>query len=379
MRNRWLVNLVLLIIASLLSLLVIFTPGLEKPAPEPQPLTEYNAKQVKRIRIEVANKETIELSKDAQGTWQITAPLTLEANEFRINSILELLATKHYKQLEASTVKLGELQLAPPKMKVSFDNLTLALGTTSPVDETQRYVQINQVVYLVTDTFYEFLAGEAVKFANLSILGKAPKITELQTPNYHLISENGTWKLSENKEENVDTGADTLNAVVDNWQHAQAISVNAYQESAQQGEVLVKLGERTLPFQIISIAPEFILALPEKKVQYQLANHQVEKLLHLPIKKAAVTPTTPTTGDIVTPTVEDATPAENEDAPTEPVDPNVYLDKEDEDTENNSDDQADTSEPPPEAPVTPEMQPVPQTQPVPPVSPPVSPETSMQH
>jgi hypothetical protein len=378
MRNRWLVNLVLLIIASLLSLLVIFTPGLEKPAPEPQPLTEYNAKQVKRIRIEVANKETIELSKDAQGIWQITAPLALEANEFRINSILELLATKRYKPLEASTVKLEELQLVPPKMKVSFDNLTLALGTTSPVDETQRYVQINQVVYLVTDTFYEFLAGDAVKFANLSILGREPKITELQTPNYHLASENGTWKLSENKEENVDTGADTLNAVVDNWQHAQAISVNAYQESAHQGEISVKLGERALQFQIISIAPEFILALPEKKVQYQLANHQVEKLLHLPIKKAAVTPTTPTIGDIVTPTVEDATPAE--DAPTEPVNPNVYLDKEDEDTENNSDDQADTSEAPPEAPPTPETQPVPQTQPVPPASsPPASPETSMQH
>ncbi|MEZ5671016.1 MAG: DUF4340 domain-containing protein [Thiotrichaceae bacterium] len=367
MRNRWFLNFVLLIVASILSLLVIFTPGLEKPAPEQLSLTELNTKQVKHIRIETLGKDVIELSKDAQDTWQITAPLALEANEFRINSILELLTTKRYQKLEADTVKLDELQLTPAKMKVSFDNLTIALGTTSPVDETKRYVQINETVYLVTDTFYEFLAGEAVKFANLSILGKNPKITELQTPNYHLISENGTWKLSENKEENVETGTDTLNAMVDNWQHAQAISVNAYQESVAQGEVSVKLGDNTLKFQLISISPEFILALPEKKVQYQLANHQVEKLLHLPIKKSALAPTTPTNGELVTPPADAATPMDTQDEPTEPVDPNIYLDKEDEDSD--SVDSEDDTQPPVEnqpSPATPEV-----------IAPPAAPETSM--
>ncbi|GEM_PF-772675 len=335
MRNGWLLNLVLLVIASLLILLVIFTPGLEKAAPEQPSLTELNAKQVKRIRIEQESKEAIELVKDALGTWQITLPLTLEANDFRVNSILELLSTKRYK-------KLDELQLVTPKTKVTFDNLTVALGTTSPVDETQRYVQIDQAVYLVTDTFYEFMTGDAVKFVSLSILGKNPKITELHTPNYHLISENGTWKLLENKEENVETGADTLNAMIDNWQHAQAISVNSYQDSPLQGEVLLQFGDRALKFQIISIAPEFILALPDKKVQYQLANHQVEKLLHLPIKKAAVTPPT-STEEIIAPT--DEPPAEE--ALTEPVDPNIYLEKEDEDAENIDDGDVVTAPPPP--------------------------------
>jgi len=365
MRHGWLLNLVLLAIASLLVLLVIFTPGLEKAVPEQPSLTELNAKQVKRIRIEQENKEAIELVKDDLGTWQITLPLTLEANDFRVNSILELLSTKRYKKLETSSVKLDELQLVTPKVKVTFDNLTIALGTTSPVDETQRYVQINQAVYLVTDTFYEFMTGEAVKFASLSILGKNPKITELHTPNYHLTSENGTWKLLENKEENVETGADTLNAMIDNWRHAQAISVNLYQDSSLQGEVLLKFGDRALKFQIVSIAPEFILALPEKKIQYQLANHQVEKLLHLPVKKAAVT--TPSSNEqIIAPTDEPLV----EEAPTEPVDPNIYLDKEDEDAENTDDGDTSTETSPTET--APPPVPVPEviTQPVP--------ETSMQ-
>ena len=358
MRKGWLLNLVLLVIVSLLVLLAIFTPGLEKPAPELPSLTELNAKQVKRIRIEQANKESIELVKDAQATWQITLPLAVEANDFRINSMLELLSTKKYKKLEPSSVKLDELQLVTPKVKVTFDNLTVALGTTSPVNETMRYVQIGQAVSLVTDTFYEFMTGEPVKFASLSILGKNPKITELHTPNYHLTSENGVWKLVENKEENVETSADTLNAMVDNWQHTQAISVSLYQESPSQGEVLLKLGDRELKFQIISIAPEFVLALPEKKVQYQLANHQVEKLLHLPIKKAAVTTPTPTE-EVVAPVEESPV----EEAPAEPVDPNVFLDKEDEDAESVDDAPTDLSQPTPETAPPPEVitQPMPET------------------
>lgn len=337
MRNRWLLNLILLAVVGVLSLLIIFTPGLKKPAPEQPALTELNSKQVKQIRIEQADKAAIELIKDAQNTWQMTAPLAVEANDFRINSILELLATKRYKKLEASTLKMDELQLTPPKIKVTFDNLVLAIGATSPVDETQRYLQINQDVYLVTDTFYEFLSGEAVKFATLAILGKNPKISELRTPNYHLTLENNAWKLLENKEENVETGADFLNAIVDNWQHAQAISVNPYQANTQQGEAVVKLGERTMTFQIVSIAPEFILALPEKKIQYQLANHQVEKLLHLPIKKATeptVSPTEPSES-----TEPEVPPAEDATEPTEPVDPDVFLERgEEEEAESNASD-----------------------------------------
>jgi Domain of unknown function (DUF4340) len=329
MRNRWFVNLILLVMVGMLSLLIIFTPGLKKPAPELPSLTELNAKQVKLIRIEQVGKSAIELTKDAQNVWQMTVPLAVEANDFRIHSILELLATKRYKKLEVSTLKLDELQLTPPKIKVTFDSLVIAMGATSPVDETQRYVQINQDIFLVTDTFYEFLKGEAEKFATLAVLGKNPKITELRTPNYHLTLENSTWKLLENKQENVETGADALNTMIDNWQHAQAINVNSYQDQAgaQQGEAVVKLGDRTVTLQIVSIAPEFILALPDKKIQYQLANHQVEKLLHLPIKKATETPATPAESSDIS---EPVSPPEESTEPSEPVDPDVFLERSEE-------------------------------------------------
>lgn len=347
MHNRWLVNLILLAVVGVLSLLIIFTPGVEKPAPEQPSLTELNSKQVKRIRIEQVDKAAIELTKDAQNTWQMTVPLAVEANDFRINSILELLATKRYKKLEASSLKLDELQLTPPKVKVSFDDFVMTVGATSPVNETQRYVQINQDVYLVTDTFFEFLSGDAVKFATLAVLGKNPKLTELHTPNYHLKLENGAWKLLESKEENVETNADTLNAIVDNWQHAQAIGVNAYQATSQQGETVMKLGDRSVTLQIVSIAPEFILAVPEKKIQYQLANHQVEKLLHLPIKKTTETAPTPTeeSPELVTPSAEES--AESVE-PTEPVEPEVYLERgEEEEAESEAIPEAEVTPAPP--------------------------------
>ncbi|OQW94916.1 MAG: hypothetical protein BWK79_04255, partial [Beggiatoa sp. IS2] len=212
--------------------------------------------------------------------------------------LLNILTSRNYKLLDVSQLKLADLKLEPPLVRVSFDQLTLAFGDAYPLDTGQRYLRIDQKVYLLTNSVYSLLTEEAIKFASLSPLGNAPKMTELQLPGYHLVAKEGLWALVIAPTEDRDTSTDGINTLVDNWEHAQAISVQHYQEGTPQGQILVMLPGQSEPLSlaIMALKPEFILARIDKGIQYHLSAIQVDRLLHLPQKTSPVDATaTPST------------------------------------------------------------------------------------
>jgi len=286
MRQR--LNLVLVGVVLVLVAIVIFEPGLKQPVELPK-LTELE--QVQQIRIEKGNNPPLEFKKDPQGQWQIVKPVSLPANHFRIKTLLELLSKRDYTQLAAQPpLKLAELKLEPPEIKVSFDNLTLSVGDRSPLQDGKRYVQLSNkpnLVFLLTDDFYYTLTGNAMSFIDLSPLGEEAKLSELRLPDYHLVLKDGSWKLISSRFSNeVDTRVDALTALVDNWEHAQAISVEAYVKGTNQGDIFItlKAQSQALHFIIQSKTPDLVLARPDKGVQYKIHPSQVDKLLNLPKK-----------------------------------------------------------------------------------------------
>jgi hypothetical protein len=187
MQTRWLLNLTLLGIILVLGLLVIYEPGLKKPI-ELSKLTDLEADQIKHLRL-ARPKDILDFEKDAQGNWQITAPLQLPANDFRIKSLLKILAVRDYQQLNAKDLKLADIKLEAPEIRLTFDQLTLAFGDSSPMNDGQRYVQLSSkpnLVFLLHDDLYYSLTDEPLSFVNLAPLGEKPKLTELQLPDYHL-------------------------------------------------------------------------------------------------------------------------------------------------------------------------------------------------
>jgi hypothetical protein len=282
MRQRWLVNIALLLVIVVLGGLVFYTLEQDKK-PESPKLTDLEV--VQNIHIERADKDAISLMKDALGIWQMTAPFNLPARGFRIERLLQILSARDYKQLEGE-LNLAELKLDPPLASIKFDQLTIAFGDNSPIGYGQRYVQVNQKVYLLTDDIYDLLNGDALAFASLSPLGDNPKITELKMPDYHLILKEGKWGLTSTfSSDERDTSADAISALIDNWQHASAINVERYDAASEaQGEIDITLSEQALHFRIVSTTPDLVLARPEKGVQYKFYVNQVDKLLHLPTK-----------------------------------------------------------------------------------------------
>lgn len=287
MPQRGLLNLGLLLLVIALVLVVWQTPSNTDKSSELPKLTALDPLQVQQIHIERENQEAIELKK-VQGVWQMLSPLQLPAHDFRIQAFLQLLSTRNYRKLDAAQIKLAELKLAPAPIKLQFDNVTLEFGDQSPMNDHLRYLKINTDAYLLTDNVHHFLNGDAVQLASLSPLGSSPKLEELQLPSAHLQLKGSRWSLLSLPETGVDSGADALNTLIDNWEHAQALNVKRYHPestTATQGEVRIGLqNHSTLRFKILSVAPEFVLGNVEKGVEYHLPSHQVAKLLNLPVK-----------------------------------------------------------------------------------------------
>lgn len=287
MRQRWLLNLALLSLMLILGGLVFYTIEQDKTTESPK-LTDIEVDKVENIRIVRANKEPIVLMKDALGFWQMTAPFKLPATHFKVDSLLRQLSETDYQLLEADNLNLADFQLEPPLASIKFDQLTMDFGNNSPLDYGQRYVRVNQKLYLLKDTVFYSLNNEALTFANRSLLGNNPKLTELKMPDYHLVFKDDKWTVTTTfSADEIDTSQDALNTLIDNWQNASAYDVEPYQpNSPTEGDIDITLlgQEQSLHLTIVSKTPDLVLARPEKGVQYKLSMTEVDKLLHLPTK-----------------------------------------------------------------------------------------------
>ncbi len=291
MRQRWLLNIALLGAVLILATLV-YTLEQKEPVESPK-LTDLETAKVQNIQIKHADADPISLIKDDSGNWQITAPLQLPAADFQVKLLLKILTEQNYQKLETDNLNLAEFKLKPPLASVKFDQLSVAFGDSSPMNDGKRYVLINQNVYLVNDTVYRSLTGDALTFASLALLGNNAKITELKMPDYHLILQDGKWELTSTfSTDEIDGNQDAINALIDNWQNASAYKVERYNGEAsdlEQVNVTLLGQEQSLHFAIVQKSSNLVLARPDKRVQYQLVINQVGKLLHLPTKSAGST------------------------------------------------------------------------------------------
>ncbi|MDM8568712.1 DUF4340 domain-containing protein [Thiotrichales bacterium HSG1] len=281
MNKRWLMNIILLIIVVILGALVFYTIDRNKQVELPK-LTDLN--QAQTIHIERLDKEPITLLKKTNDLWQITTPFDLPANKFQVENLLQILSLRDYKKITSSN--LAEFKLDSPLATIKFDQLTVEFGDSSPINH-QRYIKVDDNIYLLRDSWYYYLTGDALAFASFSLLGDKPKITELEMPNYHLKLQDTKWALKSGQPSaEIDTSIDALGALIDNWQHASAYDVKPYDKTISKEQIKVTLLGQPQPlnFFILSKSPDLILARPEKNVQYKLSKTQLEKLLQLPIK-----------------------------------------------------------------------------------------------
>lgn len=275
MQAKILLNLILLLIILALVWFILFIYQPQNTQTNMPNFTNLDKNQVQNIHI--IREDEIKLEK-IDAIWHITKPLQLEANQFRIDSLLHLLHTKHYQTL-SEPADLAVLGLQPPQMQLIIDKLHLDLGFKSPFNDNRRYVRQEGQVSLVIDTFSPFLSGDATLFASLSPLGQNSIITNLKLPELELNLHGIDWIITP---EQTNISADSIQNLLKNWQNLQALSVRPYQlpDTAQIIEIKLQNAHH-LKFELINNGFEFILAAPDKQVQYHIAAEQMGALLNL--------------------------------------------------------------------------------------------------
>lgn len=275
MSKKNILNLLLLMAVAALASAIYFT---EMPSSELQILTRTNADNITTLSIN-RNGNVTTFNKQADGHWQITQPLNIAANDFRIASILKLLAAPVHKRYRASEIDTQTIGLEEAETIISFNNIKISFGITNPVT-TLRFVRIGEAVSTIQDVYLPLVNSH---FSTLVSLNLVPLSAQPFSGIEKLILLNQTISKDDKDlwQSNIDITADNINKTLDHWQHDQAFGVHQYLERKQLGEVFIytKNSDKVISYQITDTDPWLILARPEIGLEYHLDIEAFDKLI----------------------------------------------------------------------------------------------------
>ena len=280
MNSRNLLNLALLLVVATLAFIIYQA---EEPDTELERISDIHfdneVTDITTLVIEHNGRRT-RLQKSTDNQWQITEPIHIAANNFRINSILKLADAPIHNsypvsELDAARIGLGSSKQNNNATSVSIGDETLRFGIISPVTNL-RYIQIGETVYTIEDVYYPLLSSHFGTLVSLNLLPEHSTIEKLVLIN-QTISKDGSGRW----QSNIDISADRIAAAVKDWKTLQAFGIHEYMQRDLQGEVYIYLEgkEEPLSFHITDTDPWLILARPELGLEYHFDIEAYDKLI----------------------------------------------------------------------------------------------------
>ncbi len=271
MNKNNILNLVLFIVVISLASVIYFS---EEVSTELDRLSTIDITEISSIEIR-HNSNTTAIEKQADGHWQITRPVNIAANDFRINSVLELLKAPVHSRYSVNEINLASIGLEKPATTIRLNELNIAFGIVNPATEL-RYLRLGDSIYTIEDIYYPLLSSHFGTLVSLNLLAKDSRIEKLILLNQTISQgEKGFWQS------NITISADRINQIIDHWQYDQAFGVHSYLEREPLGEVFIYLQGQPQPisFLITDTDPWLILARPEIGLEYHLDIEAYDKLI----------------------------------------------------------------------------------------------------
>jgi len=288
MRNsRSLLNMGMVIFLAIFISLFYFN----KNAPDTASLlTHLSLNEISSIKIhrQTESKPTasnILLSKKTDGFWYMTAPYSLKAHQFRINTLLGLSQLPVGKTYESSSLDLSQYSLDKPRARITFNNTEIRFGKTSPLNN-MRYFLAEGKMALLADDIYPLVSAQASSFIDLSLIPDNFRITKIRTPIASVfLNGDGKWINSKTEHHSNPLNADQIQTLLQHWNSVQAFAVHKYlprkQPHKQLGIIEISSHTKTIVFHISDDDPWLILAIPELNIEYHLDQSQINLLYGL--------------------------------------------------------------------------------------------------
>ncbi len=161
MNSRTKLNLGLALIVVLLLAIVILKPSKEAPITATH-LLDIISTLINQIRLVRPDKQALSFQR-ANEHWMMRTPKQAAANVpllKRLSMIADVRCPLHYSVSELDLARLG---LEPPRLRLILNHRVLSFGNTESLNQN-RYIRVDDRVYLCADLYYPLLTGPAVGF-----------------------------------------------------------------------------------------------------------------------------------------------------------------------------------------------------------------------
>ena len=273
MRSRTLLNIALLVLVVLLGSFVYISNQRQKQSTTSVQLTQLSADEVTQIVIR-HNQRHLELSRTGN-RWRMLQPLNIEANSFRIDTLLKMLNTVSHASYPVAELEAGKYGLSEADTSISFNDVTIEFGITNPVNN-YRYVRIDDTVHLIDDHFYPLLSSQTGTLVARELIASDAVIDKMVLPELTLYkSENNLWQSSGNTE------PDAIIETLHHWQNSQAFGVHNYMPRESLADISVYLAGDAEPlrFHVTDMDPWLIIARPDLDIEYHFNREFYDRLL----------------------------------------------------------------------------------------------------
>lgn len=164
MRDRWLVNLLLLTLVIALVALVRWELAQERRVAT---LTGLLPGRVREISLERPDRPAIRLVRETDD-WTMKTPYEVPADAARIGKLVGIAATPVHRSLpkSAGAERLG---LTADSPRLTLNGVVLSFGGTDPITH-RRYVAIGEQVHLIGDGFQHHLIASAHDYVDRRLL-----------------------------------------------------------------------------------------------------------------------------------------------------------------------------------------------------------------
>ncbi len=217
---------------------------------------------VRELHIERRQRNTVHLRRN--GDWRMLAPLSLPADQLRVQRLLDELHFRHSERVAdaRADAELYGLQEAAVRIRVRTDTTTheVMYGDLHPITQ-QRYIAIDGDIYLAEGELYPALLAQDLFMAEHYLLPRGFRAAVLEYRGQRIplsVAEGGPSRLA--------------------WDNARALNVEA---GAASGEPLVieAADGRRIELQLLPDTVNLQLARPELGIHYQFQSSLRRELL----------------------------------------------------------------------------------------------------
>jgi len=204
MKNRWLINIILLVMVLSISLFLFLKPAKIKQTKQFS-ISTFNLSDFDSIKVDFPSKASVILKKSSE-SWDMIEPVKARADQFSVQKIISIVATSSSEKLPSND--LAKYGLDKPTMKLKLihkgQEEEFIFGTYNSVTEDQ-YLLYKENVYLISGSYSEAAATQPIELIDKLPLSKSEEIKyfdfsrleQWQSKRLKVTRNNNEWSANE--------------------------------------------------------------------------------------------------------------------------------------------------------------------------------------